>query len=324
MAPMPDTSPWLYAGFLSFVGVMMALDLGIFHRKAHVVSLKEAAIWSAIWVGLALLFAAGVWKFRGGEAGLAFLTGYVVEESLSVDNLFVFLVIFRYFALPRHLFHKALVWGILGAILTRGIMIGIGAAVISRYHWVLYLFGALLVITAIKLFREGDGDHVDPGNNPLLRWARKLWPVTKTYQGGSFFVTRDGRTAATPLFLVVLVVESTDIVFAVDSIPAIFAITQDPFIVFTSNMFAVMGLRSIFFLLAGILHSFRYLKVGLALVLGFIGVKMLVEPWVHVSIGTSLAVVAVTLAGSIVASLLADGRSKRTDRRKKRGFKEAA
>jgi tellurite resistance protein TerC len=303
---MPETSVWLYAGFLAFVAVMMALDLGVFHRKAHVVSLREAAIWSAIWVSLALLFAVGVWRFRGAEAGLAFLTGYVVEESLSVDNLFVFLVIFRYFALPKHLYHTALVWGILGAILTRGVMIGIGAALISRFHWILYVFGFILVVTAIKLFREGDDEQVDPGRNPLLRWARRIWPVTKTYQGGAFFVTRAGRTAATPLFLVVLVVESTDIVFAVDSIPAIFAITQDPFIVFTSNMFAVMGLRSIFFLLAGILHAFRYLKVGLALVLGFIGVKMLIEPWMPISIGWSLTVVALTLAGSIAASWIAD------------------
>lgn len=307
MVPMPETTWWMWAGFLAFVAVMMALDLGVFHRRAHAVSLREAGGMTVFWVGLALGFNLLIWAWRGPTSALEFTTGYLVEESLSVDNLFVFLIVFKYFALPASQYHRVLVWGIIGAVLMRGLMIGLGAALISRFHWILYLFGAALVVTAIRLAVSQEGEQVHPGRNLLVRLARRIWPVTHGYRGGAFFVrTRTGRLSMTPLLLVVLVVESTDVVFAVDSIPAIFAITTDPFIVFTSNIFAILGLRSIFFLLAGIIHKFRYLRYGLALVLGFIGVKMLVEPWVHIPILASLGVVGATLTGSVVLSLLAD------------------
>lgn len=302
-------SLWAWVGFLAFVAAMLALDLGVFHRKAHAVGLREAAGLAAMWVSLALAFNLLIWFWRGPQRALEFLTGYLIEESLSVDNLFVFLIIFKYFSLPPTLYHRVLVWGILGAVVFRGIMIGLGVALITQFHWILYVFGALLVYTAIKLAIH-KGDQVHPDRNVLVRLARRFWPVTRGYVGGRFFVRQaNGRWAMTPLFIVVLAVESTDVLFATDSIPAIFAITRDPFIVFTSNIFAILGLRAIFFLLAGIIHKFRYLRYGLSLVLGFIGVKMLIEFWnVHIPILVSLAAVGVILGASIGLSWLADRR----------------
>ncbi len=310
---MEPVSPWIWVGFLAFVATMMALDLGVFHRKAHVLGLREAARWVAVWVSLALIFNLLVWAWRGPASALEFLTGYLIEKSLSVDNLFVFLVIFKYFALPVALYHTVLVWGIVGAVVLRGAMIGAGAALIMQFHWVLWLFGLFLIYTAIKLATQRE-EEVHPDRNALVRLARRIWPVTPRYVGGKFFVRRAGAWAMTPLFVVVLAVEGTDVLFATDSIPAIFAITRDPFIVFTSNIFAILGLRAIFFLLAGIIHKLRYLRYGLALVLGFIGVKMLIEAWVHIPTFLSLGIVGLILGGSVGLSLLADRRARRPPR----------
>ncbi len=304
------TPLWLWAAFFGVVFGMMAVDLLIFQRSTRRLGLREAAAWTAVWVGLALGFNAVVWACRGPVRGLEFLTGYLIEESLSLDNLFIFLVIFRYFAVPARLYRVVLTWGIVGAVLLRGLMIGCGVALLGWFAWTLQLFGVLLVVTAVKLFVEEE-TRVDPDRNLVVRAARRLYPVVPRFAGGRFFVPAGGRRAMTPLMIVLLVVCTTDVVFATDSIPAIFAVTRDPFIVFSSNMFAVMGLRSIFFLLADVLHLFRFLRQGLALVLGFIGIKMLAEPWVHASILVSLGGVVVILAGTIAASLafpLAEGR----------------
>jgi tellurite resistance protein TerC len=277
---------WLLVGFHILILAMLALDLGIFQRKAHTVRLVEAAIWSGVWIALALLFALGLWKCwhlwdhqhpdLGPQKAIEFLTGYLIEKALSVDNLFVFAVIFRYFAVPAALQHRVLYWGIIGALLMRATLILLGAALLSLFHWMVYLFGAFLLYTAYKLARSVE-QEIDPGRNPLLRLARRFLPVLDRYESSHFWVRRDGRWHATPLPLVLLVVESMDIVFAVDSIPAIFGITQDVFIVYTSNVFAILGLRALYFLLAGLLGRFRYLHIGLAWVLAFVGVKMLLE-----------------------------------------------
>jgi tellurite resistance protein TerC len=303
MPTMDSTAPWLWAVFAGIVAGMMALDLVVFQREARAVSRREAALWTAAWVGLALGFNALVWAWRGPQRGMEFLTGYLIEESLSLDNLFVFLIIFRYFALPSHQYRIVLTWGILGAILLRGVMIVGGVALISWFAWTLELFGLLLVVTATRLFYEEE-EKVEPERNLLVRAARLIYPVAHRGTGDRFFVRRGRRKAMTPLFIALLVISTTDVVFATDSIPAIFAVTRDPFVVFTSNMFAVMGLRSVFFLLADLLHVLRFLRQGLALVLGFIGAKMLVEHWVHASILVSLGGVALILAGSVAASLL--------------------
>jgi len=279
MEPVTLTSPWLWGAFFVVVFGMMAVDLLGFQRSARRVTFRAAAAWTVVWVLLALGFNAAVWVWRGPVRGLEFLTGYLIEESLSLDNLFVFLVIFRYFQVPEHRYRVVLTWGILGAVILRGLMIGCGVALIGWFAWTLQLFGVLLLVTAVKLFTE-TGHRVDPNRNWLVRAARTMLPVSTRAAGDRFFVRSAGRWAMTPLLIVLLVVSTTDVIFATDSIPAIFAVTRDPFIVFTSNMFAVMGLRSIFFLLADILHLFRFLRQGLALVLGFIGVKMLSEPWV--------------------------------------------
>jgi tellurite resistance protein TerC len=265
---------------------MLALDLGFFQRDAHAVTMREAAAWSAVWIALALAFAAGIWKFwdvwhpdnphRGSEKALEFITGYLVEKALSVDNLFVFLVILRYFAVPAHLQHRVLYWGILGALIMRALLIVAGAALLSAFHWMIYLFGAFLLYTAYKMFRSVEKE-IDPARNPLLRLGRRFLPVVSDYGSPRFWVRREGHWHLTPLPLVLLVVESTDVVFALDSIPAIFGITKDTFIVYTSNVFAILGLRALYFLLANFLGMFRYLNVGLALVLAFVGIKMLVE-----------------------------------------------
>lgn len=282
---------------------MLALDLGVFHRKAHAVSVREALAWSCVWIFLALLFGLGVYFVRGGEKALEFLTGYVIEWSLSVDNLFVFLVIFSYFAVPPIYQHRVLFWGILGALVMRAIFIAVGAALLSAFHWMIYVFGGFLVFTGITLLFAGD-EKIEPEKNPAVRLLRRFMPITAEYHGQRFFVRINGRRWATPLLLVLVVVETTDVIFAVDSIPAIFAITLDPFIVYTSNVFAILGLRALFFLLAGIMEMFRYLKVGLAFVLCFVGVKMVIVDFYKIPIGISLGVVAGILALSILASLI--------------------
>ncbi|HEX7118776.1 MAG TPA: TerC family protein [Longimicrobiales bacterium] len=298
----------VWVGFNAFVLAMLALDLGVFHRKAHVVSVREAAVWSTVWVTLSLTFNYGIYRFLGQRAGLEFLTGYLIEKALSVDNIFVFVLIFSYFAVPAKYQHRVLFWGILGALLMRGAMIGAGALLIARFDWILYIFGAFLVFTGIRMAREGE-ERIEPEANPALRLVRRYLPVARGYHGQHFFVRVEEaggrvRTYATPLFVVLVLVETTDLIFAVDSIPAIFAITQDPFLVYTSNILAVLGLRALYFLLAGIIHKFHYLQLGLSVVLVFIGAKMLLEDVVHVPTAASLGVVAGVLAIAVGASLL--------------------
>lgn len=292
----------LWVGFSVFVLTMLILDLGVFHRKAHAVSLREAAIWTVVWVVLALGFNVAVYFLKGSTAALEFFTGYVIEWSLSMDNVFVFAVVFGYFAVPKQHQHRVLFWGILGAVVMRLTFILIGTALLKQFHWVIYVFGAIVLIAGIKMFRQGAED-IHPERNPLLNLARKYLRVTPTFEGERFFVRQNGALLATPLFLVLIVVEATDVVFAVDSIPAIFAITRDPFIVFTSNIFAILGLRALYFLLAGVMGMFRYLDEGLAVILCFIGVKMLITDFYKIPIGLSLGVVCAVLAISIVASL---------------------
>ncbi len=301
--PVSVGTPLLWGAFTLFVLGLLALDLGVFHRKAHAVGPREALGWSIFWIALALLFNAGVlWGF-GAQRGLEFLTGYLIEKALSVDNIFVFLVIFSYFSVPAAYQHRVLFWGILGAIVFRVFFILAGAALLAAFHWVIYVFGGLLILTAVRIARARD-EEVHPERNPLLRLVRRYVPVAPTYQGARFFVRAGGRLMATPLLLVLIVVEATDIVFAIDSIPAIFAVTADPFIVYTSNIFAILGLRALFFLLGGALNRFHYLKVGLGLVLAFVGTKMLLSDLYKIPIGLSLAVVAALIGGAIVASLL--------------------
>ncbi len=313
------------AGFHVFIIAMLALDLGVFQRKAHVVGLKEAALWSAVWILLSLLFAAGIWQFwdawrpdetgQGPAKAIEFVTGYLIEKALSVDNLFVFLVIFRYFAVPAHLQHRVLYWGILGALVMRATLILAGAALLTAFHWMIYVFGVFLLYTAYKMLRSPMTEQIDPGRNPLLRIAKRFLPLVTDFDSPRFWVNRAGRWYATPLPLVLIVVESTDLLFAVDSIPAIFAITKDTFIVYTSNIFAILGLRAMYFLLAGFLGMFRYLSTGLAVVLAFVGLKMMVEeplaPYLErAGIGKnglillSLSVVAGILTTAIVASIV--------------------
>ena len=299
---MTSDSLFLWVIFNIFVLGMLALDLLVLHRKAHAVSLREALAWSCVWVSLALLFALGVYFSRGGEKALEFLTGYVIEWSLSVDNLFVFLVIFSYFAVPPIYQHRVLFWGILGALVLRAIFIATGTALLTNFHWMIYVFGGFLIFTGIKLLFAGE-EKIDPEKNPAVRLVRRFMNVTPDYHGQQFFIRKDGRLWATPLFLVLIVVETTDVIFAVDSIPAIFAITLDPFIVYTSNVFAILGLRALFFLLAGVMDMFRYLKVGLSFVLCFVGIKMVIVDFYKISIGISLGVVAGILGISILASI---------------------
>jgi len=295
-------TPLLWGAFLALVVALLALDLGVFHRRAHAVGPREALGWSAFWILLALAFNAGVWRWFGPERGLEFLTGYLIEKALSVDNIFVFLVIFSYFGVPAAYQHRVLFWGIAGAVVFRIAFIVAGTALLSAFHWIIYVFGGLLVITGVRMLRGGEEVH--PERNRLVLLARRVLPVASADHGGAFFVRSQGRWAATPLLLALLTVEATDIVFAVDSIPAIFAITRDPFIVFTSNLFAILGLRALYFLLAGVMHRFHYLTVGLSLVLVFVGVKMLASGVMKMPIALSLAVVAALIAGAVVASLL--------------------
>jgi tellurite resistance protein TerC len=301
----------LWIGFALFILAMLALDLGVFHRKAHAVSFKEGVAWTAIWISLALLFGAGVWQIAGPEKALEFYTGWLIEYSLSVDNVFVFALIFSYFAVPPAWQHKVLFWGILGALIMRFAMIAAGAALIGRFNWVLYLFGAFLIFTGIKMaFRQSERIH--PEHNPVVRCFRRLVPVTSDYRGDNFVVGEGGRSWATPLLVVLVCVEATDLMFATDSIPAIFAVTLDPFIVYTSNVFAILGLRSLYFVLAGAMALFHYLKLGLGVVLAFVGVKMLLAhtAW-RIDTLSALLVVATVIAASVVASLICRRRKDR-------------
>lgn len=305
-------SIWLWIGFNLFVLAMLALDLGVFHRKTHVISAKEALGWSLAWITLSLLFNTGIYFFwdnlvpnstyTNSEAALAFLTGYLIEKSLSVDNIFVFILIFSYFRVPAAYQHRVLFWGILGALVMRGILIIVGAALLKEFHWLIYVFGGFLIFTGIRMALS-QHEQLEPEQNPVLRFFRKIMPVTEKYEGAKFFIRRAGILMATPLFLVLLVVESTDLVFAIDSIPAIFAVTEDPFIVYTSNVFAILGLRALYFLLADVMEKFQYLKLGLSFVLAFIGVKMILSDVYPIPIVVSLIVVASILAISVLVSL---------------------
>jgi tellurite resistance protein TerC len=298
--------------FNLFVLAMLALDLGVLNRRAHVVKFREAIGWTIMWISLAALFAIGVYFWRGRAIALEFTTGYVVELALSVDNLFVFILIFRYFSVPRHHQHKVLFWGIIGALIMRGLFIAAGITLIHYFHWIIYVFGAFLVYVGIKLAFQKEEESVHPEQNPAVRVLRKFMPVTKRYAGGNFF-TRSGGLFATPLFVVLVVVETTDIIFAVDSIPAILAITRDAFIVYTSNVFAIMGLRAMYFALAGMMEMFYYLHYGLSLVLIFIGAKMLLSNYYPIPTEWALAVVAGLLAISVGASLLVPAKKAEVD-----------
>jgi tellurite resistance protein TerC len=308
---------WFWVGFIAFVLAMLALDLGVFHRSPHEVRPREAGIWVAIWVVLALAFAGGLYLWAGRHVALTFLTGYVIEESLSADNIFVMVLIFEYFRVPKVCHHRVLFYGILGALVMRGLFIAAGTALVSNFHWVLYIFGALLVVTGIRMAIKQD-DNFDGDQNPIVKLVRRFMPVSEGFHGKHFFTVENGRRVATPLLLVLILVEFTDLIFAVDSIPAIFGVTTDPFIVFTSNIFAVMGLRSLYFLLAAVVDRFHLLKYGLAIILSFIGFKMLVEHWIRIDIALSLAIILGVLALSIVASLVwtkRDGRRETSDGR---------
>jgi len=294
----------LWAGFIGVVIVLLALDLGVFHRNAHEVTSKEAGAWTAVWVSIALGFSGFVYWTQGTQKALEFLTGYVIEESLSVDNLFVIALVFTAFGVPKLYQHRVLFWGILGAFVMRGVMIAIGAQLVARFQFILYVFGAFLLFTGGKMLFSRGGDEADPRDNAMLKLFRRVVPSTDQYAGQNFLTKLNGRTVATPLLAALVVVEAMDLVFAVDSIPAIFAITTDPFIVFTSNIFAILGLRSLFFLLANSLDKFVHLKTGLAVILSFIGVKMLIVKWFHLPIWLSLSVILGVLAISIVASLV--------------------
>ena len=302
MHPATIGSPGLWIGFIGFVIVMLALDLGVFHRKSHVVGFREALGWSAVWIALALVFNAGVWWQFGAQPGIEFLTGYLIEKSLSIDNIFVFVVIFSTLGIPALYQHRVLFWGILSALVLRAVMIFAGAAMLERFHWLIYVFGAFLILTGVKLFRQR-GQEQNLEDSAALRWARKVVPSTERFDGERFFTHENGKRVATPLFLALLLVEFTDVVFAIDSIPAIFAITRDPFIVFTSNIFAILGLRSLFFVLADMVKRFAYLKVGLAAVLVFVGAKMSLVDVYKVPPLASLVVIAMLLGGSIWFSL---------------------
>ncbi len=282
---------------------MLALDLGVFHRKAHEVNVREALVWSAVWIALALLFNAGVWAVRGPQDGLKFLTGYILEKSLSVDNLFVFLLIFSYFSVPATYQHKVLFWGIVGALVLRAAFIAAGVTLIHKFHWIIYVFGAFLIFTGVKLWAE-KGKEIHPERNPVLKLFRRLIPVSNEYDGDKFFTRRAGKLMATPMIVVLLIVETTDVIFAVDSIPAILAITTDPFLVYSSNVFAILGLRALYFALAGLMRFFHRLHYGLAFILIFVGAKMMISEFYKIPIGIALGVILLVLALSVAASMI--------------------
>src|SRR5215470_7332486 len=294
---------WIWVAFNVFVLMMLAVDLGVLHRRAHEVTLQEALVWSGVWIALALLFALGVYSWDGPQPALEFLTGYLIEKSLSIDNIFIFALIFSYFKVPARYQHKVLFWGILGALVMRAIFIFAGIALLQRLHWIIYIFGALLILTGIKMAMEKDKE-IHPDKNPLLKLFRRLVPVTDSYHADHFFVKQGGQYAATPLFIVLLVVETTDVIFAVDSIPAILGITMDPFIVYTSNVFAILGLRALYFALAGVMRLFHYLHYGLSAILVFVGAKMLLADIYKLSVGVALGVIAGILLIAVIASVL--------------------
>jgi tellurite resistance protein TerC len=296
------TNIWFWIGFVGFILAMLSLDLGVFHRTPHEVRAREAAIWTTVWVVLALLFAAGLYAIFGHRAGLTFLTGYVIEESLSVDNIFVIVLIFEFFRVPKISQHRVLFYGILGALVMRGLFIGVGAVLIARFHWILYIFGAMLVFTGVRMAFKRD-DEFDGNENPIVKFVRRVVPMSRDFHGKHFFIVEAGRKVATPLLLVLILVEFTDLIFAVDSIPATFGVTTDPFLVFTSNIFAILGLRSLYFLLAAVVDRFHLLKYGLAIILTFVGVKMLGEKYFEIGITASLAIILGVLAAAIIASM---------------------
>ncbi len=289
--------------FLLFLITMLSIDLGIFNKKSHTIGYKEALLFSAVWISLALIFNFGVFSYMGNQKGMEFLTGYLLEYSLSVDNIFIFVLLFSFFNVPKRYHHKVLFWGIVGAIIMRAVLIVLGTALVSQFHWILYLFGIFLVITGIKMFFSKD-DVIEPDKNPVVKLFRKYFPVKDSYVKDKFFVIENAKKYATPLFIVLIIIETTDLVFAFDSIPAILSITQDPFIVFTSNAFAILGLRSLYFALANLMDKFKYLKYGLAIVLFFIGIKMLIADIYHISITLSLIVVASLIFISVIISLI--------------------
>ncbi|PIQ87610.1 MAG: hypothetical protein COV74_00035 [Candidatus Omnitrophica bacterium CG11_big_fil_rev_8_21_14_0_20_45_26] len=292
---------WVLFGI--FVLAMLWLDLAVFHKKAHVVSIREALLWSAFWIGLALLFNIGIYYYEGHEAALQFLTGYLIEKSLSIDNLFVFLLIFTYFKVPAIYQHQVLFWGILGALVMRGLFIAVGVALVSQFSWLLYVFGVFLIVTGAKLAIEKNKE-LHPERNPFIKLFRKIMPVTSDYEEDKFIVKRNHQYWATPLLVVLLVVETTDVIFAMDSIPAIFAITLDPFIVFTSNVFAILGLRALYFALAGVMRLFHHLHYGLSAILVFVGIKMLVADHIHIPAVLALGFIALVLVLSVLASII--------------------
>jgi tellurite resistance protein TerC len=294
---------WAWGAFMLFIITMLAVDLGVFHRKSHVIRLKEALAWCGVWFSLAMCFNAVVWWWLGPDLGLKWTAGYLVEIALSVDNVFVFIVIFSFFRVPKEYQHRVLVWGIIGAAIMRFVFILAGIALLERFHWLIYFFGAFLVFTGVKLALPQD-DDVDPEKNIAVRLFRRFYPVTTEYHGRKFFVLVDGIKHATPLFVVLLVIETTDVAFALDSVPAVLGITNVPFIVFTSNIFAILGLRSLYFALSGVMDLFRFLNVGLALILVFIGIKMMISGYFHIAVGVSMGVIGAVLAVSVIASLL--------------------
>lgn len=294
---------YIWIGFNLFVVLMLALDLGVFHRNAHEVKMKEALTWSAIWIALAMIFNVVIYYWKGQEVALEFLAGYVIEKSLSVDNIFVFVLIFTYFNVPAKYQHRVLFWGILGALIMRAIFIAAGVTLIAKFHWIIYVFGVFLVITGIKM-AVNKGTKIDPEKNVAVKFFKKFFPVSNEYHGSKFWIKEAGKWVATPLFIVLLLVEFTDLIFAVDSIPAILAVTNDPFIVYTSNVFAILGLRSLYFALAGLMHLFNYLHYGLASILVFVGVKMLLVDVYKIPISVSLLTILSILTVSIVLSLI--------------------
>ncbi len=292
---------WIWIGFSLFLITMLALDLGVFHRHSHIVEFKESIIWSSVWIGLALIFNLGIFYFAGNIKGMEFLTGYLIEKSLSIDNIFVIALIFSYFGVPREYQHRVLFWGVIGALIMRAILIALGSTLIKEFSWIIYIFGAFLVITGVKMYFQNQ-QSIHPDKNPLVILFKKFFKVSTDYTGEKFFIKEKGKLIATPLFIVLLLVETTDLIFAVDSIPAIFAITQDTFIVFTSNAFAILGLRSLYFALSGIMHKFYYLKAGLSVILVFVGIKMMLIDIFKIPIGISLAFITLVIFISIYAS----------------------
>lgn len=304
-----NTSIIFWIAFAIFILLMLAIDLGVFHRRSHVVSFKESLSWTTLWVILAMLFNAVIFFWKGSDRAIEFTTGYLLELSLSVDNLFIFILIFKYFKVPQNLQHKVLFWGIIGALVMRIIFILAGVALINKFHWIIYLFSVIIIVSGVKMIFQSEKE-INPGDNPIVRLVRKFVPTTKKFYGDKFFIKARKKLAATPLFITLILIETSDLIFAVDSIPAILAITRDPFIVFTSNIFAILGLRSLYFTLSGLLTTFQYLNYGLAAILIFIGVKMGISDFYKIPIEIALIAVLSILVTSILASLLANRRKK--------------